>query len=335
MLSSAQTHALAEAGRFEEADRSAVEGVRAGMEMRSATAIGLANLARGWSAVLRGRAADADRWTGDAAGWLAEARHPGMVRWALIARALGRLQAGDLHGGAEVRRELERLGEHPAQIFESNLDRVDAWIAFLEGRSPDAFELLRSGAERALPLGNITAAVSCRHDLARLGRPLEAVDCIAVIDTAALEGPFLQGQVEHLRALATDDVDELGRCCQLLADRGLENLAAECADAAAALCTRRNDSRGASAWLRRASELRSALGAGAAPDSGPATIGLTRREREIALIAARGVSSREIGERLGISPRTVENHLARVYEKLQVGNRVELAGRIAGTDPLD
>lgn len=333
VLNSAQTHALVEAGRFADADRSAAEGVRAGEESRSPTAIGLANLARGWSAVLRGRAADAERWTGHAAGWLTEARHPGMVRWALLARALGRLQAGDLTGGIEVRRELDRIGEHPARIFESNLDRVDAWIAFLEGRSPDSFDHLRAGADRALDCGDTAAALACWHDLARLGRPAEAVERLAAIDTAALEGPYLDALVRHIQALANDDVDDLGRCCELLAERGLDNLAAECADAAAAWCMRRNDHRGASTWLRRAGELRSELGADGRLEPDLTAIGLTRREAEIAPNAARGLSSREIGERLGISTRTVENHLARIYQKLGVGNRVELARRLAGDDP--
>ena len=47
-------------------------------------------------------------------------------------------------------------------------------------------------------------------------------------------------------------------------------------------------------------------------------------------MAARGVVSREIGERLFISRRTAENHLAKVYEKLGVRTRVELARVLDG-----
>ena len=52
---------------------------------------------------------------------------------------------------------------------------------------------------------------------------------------------------------------------------------------------------------------------------------LTNREREIALLAASGQTSRVIAEHLFLSARTVDNHLGRIYEKLGVSNRAELA----------
>lgn len=52
---------------------------------------------------------------------------------------------------------------------------------------------------------------------------------------------------------------------------------------------------------------------------------LTTREREVALLAAQGQANKEIGAALEISWRTVSSHLAKVYEKLGVDSRVELA----------
>jgi DNA-binding CsgD family transcriptional regulator len=52
---------------------------------------------------------------------------------------------------------------------------------------------------------------------------------------------------------------------------------------------------------------------------------LTSRERQVAELAAEGARSREIADRLFLSPRTVENHLQRVYAKLGVNGRMELA----------
>jgi DNA-binding CsgD family transcriptional regulator len=52
---------------------------------------------------------------------------------------------------------------------------------------------------------------------------------------------------------------------------------------------------------------------------------LTDREREIAMLAAAGLSDRAIAERLFLSVRTVGNHLGRVYDKLGVSSRAELA----------
>jgi DNA-binding CsgD family transcriptional regulator len=52
---------------------------------------------------------------------------------------------------------------------------------------------------------------------------------------------------------------------------------------------------------------------------------LTRREREIAHLVANGQTSREVAESCFLSVRTVENHLARIYDKLGVRGRNELA----------
>jgi DNA-binding NarL/FixJ family response regulator len=53
--------------------------------------------------------------------------------------------------------------------------------------------------------------------------------------------------------------------------------------------------------------------------------GLTNREREVATIAATGLSTREIATRTAISPKTVEFYLTRIYRKLGVRCRAELA----------
>ena len=51
---------------------------------------------------------------------------------------------------------------------------------------------------------------------------------------------------------------------------------------------------------------------------------LTRREWEIALLIAEGASNKEAGRRLGISPRTVEQHRANIMAKLGARNAADL-----------
>jgi DNA-binding NarL/FixJ family response regulator len=51
--------------------------------------------------------------------------------------------------------------------------------------------------------------------------------------------------------------------------------------------------------------------------------GLTDRELEVLRLAARGLTNQAIGVELGISDRTVQGHLANVYEKLGVSTRTE------------
>ena len=60
--------------------------------------------------------------------------------------------------------------------------------------------------------------------------------------------------------------------------------------------------------------------------TGRATLGgLSAREREVAELVARGLTSRQIGEALHLSTRTVDNHLARIFAKLGLSGRVQLA----------
>lgn len=50
---------------------------------------------------------------------------------------------------------------------------------------------------------------------------------------------------------------------------------------------------------------------------------LTKREVQVLSLIAQGFSSKEAAERLVVSKRTVDFHLANVYDKLQVNNRVQ------------
>ena len=61
------------------------------------------------------------------------------------------------------------------------------------------------------------------------------------------------------------------------------------------------------------------------PSDAPARSTLTEREREVMLLLAKGLHNRRIAEELGISPRTVEVHRARVLNKTGAGNLIELA----------
>ena len=58
---------------------------------------------------------------------------------------------------------------------------------------------------------------------------------------------------------------------------------------------------------------------------GPEAERLTRREREVAGLAAAGASNKEIAAKLHLSARTVENHLQSSYAKLGVTGRDQLA----------
>ncbi len=54
---------------------------------------------------------------------------------------------------------------------------------------------------------------------------------------------------------------------------------------------------------------------------------ITHREREVLELLAEGFTMRQIGRRLGISPRTVEAHVAKLYRKLTVRTRLQAIAR--------
>jgi DNA-binding CsgD family transcriptional regulator len=87
---------------------------------------------------------------------------------------------------------------------------------------------------------------------------------------------------------------------------------------------------GARSWADQArAELRAA-GERAATPAPTALSRLSAQELQIARLAAEGLSNREIGHRLYLSPRTIGSHLYRIFPKLDITSRAELASLLNG-----
>jgi DNA-binding CsgD family transcriptional regulator len=93
------------------------------------------------------------------------------------------------------------------------------------------------------------------------------------------------------------------------------------------------DQLGAPPWVERAaSELRAA-GQSAQESGPPGVAALTAQEREIAMLAASGLSNRQIGAQLYLSHRTIGAHLYRIFPKLGITSRAGLRDALTADSP--
>jgi DNA-binding NarL/FixJ family response regulator len=65
----------------------------------------------------------------------------------------------------------------------------------------------------------------------------------------------------------------------------------------------------------------------AAASAGSGASALSRRERQVARLAVQGLTALDVAERLSISERTVETHLANIYIKLGIRSKIDLVRR--------
>ncbi|MBF6240145.1 AAA family ATPase [Nocardia otitidiscaviarum] len=210
--------------------------------------------------------------------------------------------------------------------FESALDRMEAL---------DRTPMNRHGQWLSVYADRIEAAV-------RIGRPERArkpLDALRIW-AAALDAPWAQALLLRGRAVLTGDPDAYARALELHTaagrwfDRARTGLLYgewlrhqhRFAAARTELHTAADsfDRVGAHSWAERArAELRAA---GAVATTGRESVAaLTPQELQVARLAATGGTNREIAARLFLSPKTVGHHLSRVFRKLGVANRVELA----------
>lgn len=259
------------------------------------------------------RAVRASRWR-DAPGviWLAHAYH---------AKVLAQLGRGD-----EGRTVYERI---PAdQLLDPRVvmaaAEARAWLAWQSGRLGGApVEELAAGARLQAGQGQRGLAVVSAYDAARLGRP-ELVATLLTEAAAVVDGPLVEAMAATVRGQVAGDAALLEHGAERFAQLGFIPYAAD----AAALAARVAAPAEAERLGRRAAGLAAGIDA-AVVHAQVAGAQLTGREREIATLAAAGARSKEIAQRLGLSPRTVDNHLLRAYRKLGVRRRDELGPALA------
>lgn len=234
------------------------------------------------------------------------------------------------------RGQLERARELLDQLADAHRDDVkvvlqaaeaEAWIRVHEAEPDHAVELIAGAVSRGLELGHLllaslTASVAVRIGGASIVEPLAAA-------AAQSSSSTLTAAIAELTsAVARQDAAAVIAAVPTLDRAGL---GAVCHDAVVQAVDWAADDR---MLQRRARVMVADLARVVEPVRTSAgsrvEFGLTEREWIVAQAAARRERSREIAERLGVSVRTVDNHLANVYRKLGISGRGELEEELRG-----
>ncbi|GAA0360790.1 LuxR C-terminal-related transcriptional regulator [Actinoallomurus spadix] len=285
---------------------------------------GLAVLAavRGQICRMRGEVGTAVRWCREAAARFgdAPAGFAGLC-FGELAHALA--LAGDVPAAEEALAEAERRALPTCLAPDFPAVSARAWVRAARGDVDGAVAAALDGAARARANGLAAFEMSTLHDAVRLGAADRAAGRLAVL-AGRVDGALAPLYARH--AAVAGDGSALAAVSAEYERLGLILYAAEAAAQAAAAhesAGRPSAARAANtrAWrtARRCQGARTpALAAMATPE-------VTARQRQVIQLVVTGSTNREIAGRLGLSVRTVENHLLRAYERLGVGDRAELA----------
>ncbi|MET7458608.1 helix-turn-helix transcriptional regulator, partial [Streptomyces sp. NPDC005574] len=316
-LEEVHASALADAGRLAEAYDSlvrvygtAVESGRVKIDARRGLALGMVLLERG-----RPRQA-LPYFT------LTPAYDAGWEQWRQRARISNALATAVLPDRAAAAHAAAELPVDTASHFASYLAVARAWHASTLADQSEALRLLLASVESHLSRGAYGDVAILVHEMARLGLAEHAADYWE----APVQGPFMRARLDHCRAIATKDGKLLQRAAAGFAATGADLYAAEAFADLSRLHRSAGSERAASAARLQASTHYAHCEGAVSPalqqleELRP----LSAREREITLLAVRGLSDKEIAAHLVISIRTVSNHLYRIYRKVGVNDRAGL-----------
>jgi DNA-binding CsgD family transcriptional regulator len=267
----------------------------------------------------------------ESAATFATLHHDGPRRWSLAGLVICSAMRGAAADAERAWQELGEVPDHPAQLMRTEVSRAAAWIELVRGDRASAIAALRQTAEDGIEAGAVVLAGGVLHDIVRLGGVV-APNEWDVVDEC--QGPLTPLRVDLCRAINEGRSGDVALAAEGFAALGADMYAAESWALAAELAQATGSQRLATHYRRAAGEAQNRTGEewfatlDRAALSEPIAALLTERELEVATLAATGATNREIGAALDVSVRTVENHLQRVYEKLGLRGRSELAGVI-------
>ena len=315
-----------QAGRVCEMDQRAQAQHQLAVQLNDRYGQGAAAAALGWVALPRGQVAAAMSRFRESIAALESADPLGTRMHAMCGLIEALALTGDADGAAAVLAEAQRTAGNGGW-GELRLAVPAAWATAAQGDVGRALKDLRVAGERARSNDLLSFELIAWASSARLGSTEVAAEAADLAQR--MEGPLAWIVAAHAAALARGSGagEALDEVAQRYDSLTLYLYAAECSAQASRSHARAGLPRRAAGSAARAHDF--------VPDhKGPRLLGLalalappelTRREREVAMLAMTGLSSRAIANRLCLSVRTVDSHLARVYSKMGITGRSDLA----------
>ena len=326
----ARVAALVRAGRLGEAEMLAEAAYQIALASESVEGAAIFGTAIGRVALIQGRPATAARRFREAGSLFAERDPFCYRRWALAGLSTALAVVGDHAGAAEALATAAALRTIP-RFYETDFGIAEHAALRLAGKPVEAAAAARQAARAAAAAGLVGDEAMLLHAIATTyggeRRDADEIEARLVSLAATADGVLVPALADHVAALRLRDADALDKVSTRFEEMGAILVAAEAAAHAADVRNARGTKRAVQAATRRATDLAARCeGARVAVlERLAAPRGLTDREFEIARLAGAGESSRAIAERLVVSVRTVDSHLYRVFAKLGVANRAQLA----------
>jgi DNA-binding CsgD family transcriptional regulator len=201
--------------------------------------------------------------------------------------------------------------------------RARIWLAAAEGDLATAQHAALAAASECGQF--LLTEITFCHDALRLGHPATAIAARLGELADRTDAELPHAMAAHAQAAAASNPAALEAAAARFAAAGAFLLAAEAQATAARTYTGQGHTKNARHATARAHQFAAACpGAHTPLLQAPTAPGLTAREQQVAQLAAHGLTSDQIAQRLVISARTAESHLYHAFRKLGVHTRNEL-----------
>ncbi len=329
-----QQHARILAGRIEAAEEKSSAEYHRALQSGSLDVLGLWASHYACALLFRGKVADAVRIYDDAVSYLC---HVDLLRALPVVRCWSALAVAQTGDAERSERILDAVDPEylPGEFrLRALMDRARAWQLASQDELTKASELAAAAGRSLIEHSHRMWGILTLHDAVRFGHP-ELVRADLVTHVRDVDGQLAPTLARHAVASSERDGNALDSCTRSFETLGALLLAAETAHQAARAHRTVGNRAAAVKSARDADRLSTQCAGALTPALGGAVRILTRREHEVAAIAARGMTNRDIARMLHISIRTVENHLGAAYTKLGIHSRLELGDVIGSRYVVD